>query len=262
MSYNDYSSHAGQSPTTTSYVPSHTGGLDTSPNYHPNFVSVSPRHPVLAEYRSPEQDADTHHTRGVFERHRKHSNYVVRLLTSELTPSFSSNGHPESVVLLDAGVNQALPPIFRSPLPFRDGNILIEKAPNKGMGMFAQRMLHTGELVLTEHPTFVMPYVVEPGTPVSGIYQQMFNLLSKYLRHELLDLAASAFWGGAYVDENDVYESIVRINTLAISLPVPHAGLADHRAIFLKLGRCNHRFVNIILSPRSLLISYIYQLWS
>jgi len=56
----------------------------------------------------------------------------------------------------------------------------------------------------------------------------MFDLLSKHLRRELLDLAVSAFRSGAYVDEKNVYESIVRIDTLAISLPVPHVGLATN----------------------------------
>jgi len=245
---------------------SDAGRLATSANHNPTFVYVSDRHSAPM---SPEQDADTacapfiegaskpHHFSPPAEQrfgfspscyfppHLFH-NYVVRLLSSELTPSFSSNTHPDSVVLLDAGVNQTLPPVFRSPLPFRDRNILIEKAHNKGLGMFAQRKLRTGELILAEHPILVMPYVVAPGTSVSGIYQQMFDLLSKHLRRELLDLAVSAFRSGEYVDEKNVYESIVRINTLAISLPVPHVGLADHRAIFLKLGRCNHRFVKYI----------------
>jgi len=242
---------------------SDAGRLATSANHNPTFVYVSDR----------EQDADTacapfiedaskpHHFSPLSEQrfgfspscyfpphlfHPGKHNYIVRLLSSELTPSFSSDTHPESVVLLDAGVNQALPPVFRSPLPFRDRNILIEKAHNKGLGMFAQRKLRTGKLILAEHPVLVTPYVVAPGTSVSGIYQQMFDLLSKHLRRELLDLAVSAFQGGEYVDEKNVYESIVRINTLAISLPVPHLGLADHRAIFLKLGRCNHRFVKYI----------------
>jgi len=95
--------------------------------------------------------------------------------------------------------------------------------------MFAQRKLRTGKLILVEHPILVMPYVVAPGTSVSGIYQQMFDLLSKHLRRELLDLAVSAFRGGEYVDEKEVYESIVRINTLAISFPVSHVGLVNHR---------------------------------
>jgi len=249
---------------------SDAGRLATSANHNPTFVYVSDRHSAPM---SPEQDADTacapfiedaskpHHFSPPAEQrfdfspscyfpphlfHPEKHNYTVRLLSSELTPSFSSNTHPESVVLLDTGVNQALPRFFRSPLPFRDRNILIEKAHNKGLGMFAQRKLRTGELILAEHPILVMPYVVAPGTSVSGIYQQMFDLLSKHLRRELLDLAVSAFRGGEYVDEKNVYESIVRIDTLAISLPVPHVGLADHRAIFLKLGRCNHRFVKYI----------------
>jgi len=126
---------------------SDAGRLATSANYNPY---VSDRRSPPAEPMSPEQDADTacapfiegaskpHYFSPPAEQRFPFSpscyflshlfhNYVVRLLSSELTPSFSSNTHPESVVLLDAGVNQALPPVFRSPLPFRDRNILIER---------------------------------------------------------------------------------------------------------------------------------------
>jgi len=174
-----YSCRVRQSSTATSYMPSHTGGLGTSTNHHPTFVYIPDRHSAPTELMSPEQDAcalfiedaakhhfsppveqrfgfspscyvppelrveNNQHTWCVFEPPllpEKH-NYIAQLLTSELTPSFSSNTHLESVVLLDAGVNRALPPIFRSPLPFRDRNILIEKAHNKGLGMFARRKL-------------------------------------------------------------------------------------------------------------------------
>ena len=97
------------------------------------------RNSALASHLPPQLRVENNqHTCCVFEPPllpEKH-NYIVQLLTSELTPSFSSNTHIESTILLDVGVNQALPPIFRSPLPFRDRNIMIEKAHNKGLGMF------------------------------------------------------------------------------------------------------------------------------
>jgi len=124
-------------------MPSHTGGLGTSTNHHPTLVYISDRHSAPTELMSPEQgacalfieDAAKHHFSPPVEqrfgfspscyvpsqlRKNQHTwcvfepallpekhNYIVQLLTSELTPSFPSSTHPESVVLLDAGVNQA-----------------------------------------------------------------------------------------------------------------------------------------------------------
>jgi hypothetical protein len=179
-----------------------------------------------------------------FAKHIKHRSYVVRSLGSRFTSSLSSH---ECAAMLDEEVYKLLPSFFRTPPGLKEGNVLIKKVPKKGLGMFAQKSLRSGDFILSEHPVLVTPYVMAVGISVSEMYQQMFLLLSKPMRHQVLDLAVSAFPGGVvYGDEQDVHKSIIRINTFAINLPVPKtecAELSTHRGIFVNMSRCNHRFV-------------------
>jgi len=184
-----------------------------------------------------------------FAKHIKHRSYVVRSLGSRFTSSLSSH---ECAAMLDEEVYKLLPSLFRAPPGLKEGHVLIKKVPKKGFGMFAQRSLRSGDFILSEHPVLVTPYVMAVGIPVSEMYQQMFLLLSKHMKHQVLDLAVSAFPGGVgYSDEQDAYKSIIRINTFAINLPVPNtefAELSTHRGIFVNMSRCNHRSVPT-LSP-------------
>jgi hypothetical protein len=112
--------------------------------------------------------------------------------------------------------------------------------------MFAQRSFGTGEVILTEVPVLVAP--ASSGSldaSRADKYEKMFGLLSTAVKRELIDVA----WGGAPRNAS-LYETLMRINPLAVSLPlslVPGLGGSSfssiHGGIFLKTSRCNHRSV-------------------
>ena len=78
---------------------------------------------------------------------------------------------------------------------------------------------------------------------LSALYADIFGKLSGPVFGELMDLSSSYLISG---ETQDVHETIMRINALAIELPVPSGEFSElntHRAIFLKTSRCNHRCV-------------------
>ena len=196
--------------------------------------------------------------------------YTILSLTSRLSPPHvrHSYSHPECLALLDARTASLVPSYFPPPKCLVNGKgiVVISHAHNKkGLGMFAQTSLRTGEVILTEVPTLVIPsdapsFLQHSGTALNAstvkvdVYEKMFEMLSDGVRKELMDLA----WGGAYGDHRsdvNVYETIMHINPLAVSLPHPSASgctsiggsnvtSSIHRGIFLKTSRCNHRSVH------------------
>lgn len=190
--------------------------------------------------------------------------YIILPLGSRFALHSKYSSHPECLALLDTRTASLIPSDFPPPKSSVEGTgaFLVSYASNeKGHGMFAQKPLRTGEVILAEVPTLVIPsnmpnYVQNSGFTLDAsiiradVYEKMFAKLSRGVRKELIDLA----WGASYTGHVNVYETIMRINPLAVSLPLsPTPGCSFvtgsnfssiHRGIFLKTGRCNHRYVH------------------
>jgi len=185
--------------------------------------------------------------------------YTILPLTSRFSPTYAqhSYSYTECLALLDTRTASLVPSYFPPPKFIVQGTekFLISHARNKkGLGMFAQKPLRTGEVILTESPTLIIPSDVPkfsgPAEDASTVqvdtYEELFELLSDGVKRELMDLA----WHGGYRTGANMYETIMRINPFAVSLPLSSApgcsatGVSSiHRGIFLKTSRCNHRCV-------------------
>ena len=128
-----------------------------------------------------------------------------------------------------------------------------------GLDMLAQRAFLPGEVVLTESPTLVIPATMPPPASLyasssaagEDVYESLFGLLSPGAKQELSELA----WGrlekddgrAVAVADRSTYETLMRINSLAVSLPLsssaPDAVSPIYRGIFLKTNRINHKCV-------------------
>ena len=169
-----------------------------------------------------------------FIQHVQHRSYVVR------TQYFKES---ECVTMLDTGVDDLLQRNFEKllPQPNTSMNIDIRASPGKGLGMFSRRQISNGEAFFVEYPTVITPYVIGLSTGLSALYADIFGKLSGPFFGELMDLQSSYSISG---ETQDVHEAIMRINALAIELPVPSGEFSElntHRAIFLQTSRCNHR---------------------
>ena len=146
----------------------------------------------------------------------------------------------EGVALLDGGVEGLLPRPFARPAPSAPLHTFkIAHVEKKGVGMFAMRDIVPGDLILTEHPLIVVPYVIGLTKSLSEVYGALFDRLEPKRCRELMSLANSKS-----VEECSLLEGIVRTNAIGIQLEVPqvmHPELSTHRAIFLNTSRCNHR---------------------
>ena len=171
-----------------------------------------------------------------FSQHVQRRSYVVR------TQYFK---HSECVTMLDTTVDDLLQPMFENlpPQPDPSLNIDIRTSPGKGFAMFSRKKISSGEAFFVEYPTVITPYVIGLSISLSALYEDIFTRLSAPVFREVMDLSCSSLISG---DSNDVHEAIMRINALAIELPVPggkHSELSTHRALFLQTSRCNHRLV-------------------
>ena len=169
-----------------------------------------------------------------FIQHVQHRSYVVR------SQYFKES---ECVTMLDTGVDDLLQRKFKKlrPQPNTTMNIDIRSSPGKGLGMFSQRDISDGEPFFVEYPTVITPYVIGLSIGLSALYADIFGKLSEPVFRELMDLSSSSSFPG---EIQDIHEAIMRINALAIDLPVPrgeYSELNTHRAIFLQTSRCNHR---------------------
>ena len=169
-----------------------------------------------------------------FIQHVQHRSYVVR------TQYFKES---ECVSMLDSGVDDLLQRKFEylPPQSNTTMNIDIRSSPGKGLGMFSRRHISNGESFFVEYPTVITPYVIGLSTGLSVLYADIFGKLSGPIFGELMNLSSSYSISG---ETQDVHESIMRINALAIELPVPNGEFSElntHRAIFLQTSRCNHR---------------------
>ena len=169
-----------------------------------------------------------------FIQHVQHRSYVVR------TQYFKES---ECVTMLDTGVDGLLQRKFKKlrPQPNTSMNIDIRASPGKGLGMFSRKHISDGEAFFIEYPTVITPYVIGLSIGLSALYADIFGKLSEPVFRELMDLSSSSSIPG---EIQDVHEAIMRINALAIELPVPsgeYSELNTHRGIFLQTSRCNHR---------------------
>lgn len=165
-----------------------------------------------------------------FIQHVQRRSYVVR------TQHFKES---ECVTMLDTGVDELLQRMFEelSPQPDTNPNIDIRASPGKGLGMFSRKQISKGDAFFVEHPTVVTPYVIGLSVGLSELYADIFGKLSGPVFEELMDLSSSSS------QTQGVHEAIMRINALAIELPVPSGEFSElntHRAIFLQTSRCNH----------------------
>ena len=185
-----------------------------------------------------------------FIQHVQHRSYVVR------TQYFKES---ECVTMLDTGVDDLLQRMFENlppQLPNTTMNIDIRPSPGKGLGMFSQRNISNGEAFFIEYPTVITPYVIGLSIGLSALYADIFGKLSGPVFGELMDLSSSSSIPGEF--HQDVHEAIMRINALAIELPVPSGEFSElntHRAIFLQTSRCNHRFEFYLFINYSLSLS-------
>ena len=173
-----------------------------------------------------------------FIQHVQRRSYIVR------TQYFKKS---ECVTMLDTGVDDLLQRKFEKlPLqPNTSMNIDIRASPGKGLGMFSRRHISNGEAFFVEYPTVITPYVIGLSIGLSALYADIFGKLSRPIFGELMKLSSSYSISGETQDIQ-VHEAIMRINALAIELPVPSGEFSElntHRAIFLQTSRCNHRRV-------------------
>ncbi|KAF8193689.1 hypothetical protein BJ912DRAFT_848234 [Pholiota molesta] len=166
-----------------------------------------------------------------FSQHILHRTYVVRNL--QFSPS------EECVVMLDAAVESLLPHIYPPLPPCSIDAFVISPSREKAKGLFAQRTIRDLEVILSERPVVITPYVIGLAVPLPQLYTDIFRRLSKDILHNLVDLLPFP-WED---DEPLIYEAIIRLNALAIALNVPDekfAELPTHRGVFLQTSRCNH----------------------
>ena len=190
-----------------------------------------------------------------FIQHVQHRSYVIR------TQHFCKES--ECVTMLDTGVDDLLQRMFQNLPPLQPNtsmNIDIRASPGKGLGMFSRKNMSIGEAFFIEYPTVITPYVIGLSIGLSALYADVFGKLSGPVFGELMDLSSSS---SSILDEThqDIHEAIMRINALAIELPVPNGEFSElntHRAIFLQTSRCNHRFEFFFY----FYFIYIYKLFS
>lgn len=146
--------------------------------------------------------------------------------------------------MLDTGVDNLLQRMFETLPPHPDTSMNIDiraASPGKGLGMFSRKEISNGEAFFVEYPTVIAPYVIGLSVGLSTLYADIFKRLSGPLLAEVMDLSCSSLIVG---ETKDVHEAIMRINALAVELPVPGGEFSElntHRAIFLQTSRCNHR---------------------
>ncbi|KAF8809293.1 SET domain-containing protein [Phlegmacium glaucopus] len=168
-----------------------------------------------------------------FIQHVQHRSYVIRSQHFEET---------ECVSMLDTGVDSLLQRMFekRPPQPDTSMNVEIRASPGKGLGMFSRKEISNGEAFFIEYPTVITPYVIGLSVGLPALYADIFGRLSDPVFGEVMDLSYESLISG---ETKGVHEAIMRINALAIKLPVPGGEFSEidtHRAIFLRTSRCNH----------------------
>ncbi|KDR71841.1 hypothetical protein GALMADRAFT_213677 [Galerina marginata CBS 339.88] len=206
-----------------------------------------------------------------FTEHVRRRRYIIRkrLLSGQ-------DGLQECVTMLDASVDALFPssfptppPIDRTPFVIRPAfaslpsySPLTHSSPNpisvnsksiaKGLGMFALFPIASNQLISAEQPVVITPYIIALSKPVEEIYEKVFAMLGEetdVIKGRVEGLASFGerpSLGGAGEDEKK-YESIMRVNALAIELAIPegnaqeeHAELKTHKGMFLNTSRINH----------------------
>ena len=147
------------------------------------------------------------------------------------------------VTLADAKILDGLPMEFERRIPTLENAYRIAPAIGKGVGMFANRNIPAGAVLLIENPVFVIPNILALGLSLSKdeIFKMLFDRLEPDVRERALSL-----WNSKPPEVCGKEEGIVRTNGFGLRLPTPEGeNVPDalHSGTFLDLSRCNHRCV-------------------
>ncbi|KII84741.1 hypothetical protein PLICRDRAFT_45548 [Plicaturopsis crispa FD-325 SS-3] len=125
------------------------------------------------------------------------------------------------------------PPVMPSPRPFR-----VELAPGKGVGMFANRLIKAGELIMMERPVYASRrrrYCAPDQNEANGIFHRAaISGLSGSSRQALMALKNS------YGSDYDVVFGILTTNFLPIDITEEPDPDNDFLGCFPTLSRANH----------------------
>ncbi|KAF9003065.1 hypothetical protein BDQ17DRAFT_515781 [Cyathus striatus] len=103
--------------------------------------------------------------------------------------------------------------------------------------MFAQQDIPAGCIILAEHPTVILPYIIALPTSSTELHANVLEYLSPSKYKEVMSLSRGPF------PSDDQVDDVLSANALAVELQVPDGPNADlpiHRALFLKTSRINH----------------------
>lgn len=176
--------------------------------------------------------------------------FVPRVRGHSYTLSIINFGSLTGASLLSDGAHDTLvrllsrvPPSISSPLTSE-----VRNARAKGLGTFATSFISPGNLIFGEHPVILAPYLPGLSVPVADMYTKIFESLPKSSLALVSSLATLHQDNGrsksAETPSLSFYENIMKTNSVVINLLNPTDGprpeLAAHRALFLRLSRCNH----------------------
>ena len=115
----------------------------------------------------------------------------------------------------------------------------------KGLGTFATSFIPPGSFIFGEHPVMLAPYLPGVSVPLADMYTKIFESLPKSSLALVSSLATLHQDDGRSKSASlSFYENVMKTNSVVINLlnPTdgPHPELLAHRALFLRLSRCNH----------------------
>jgi hypothetical protein len=114
----------------------------------------------------------------------------------------------------------------------------------KGLGVFATKEIAIGSAILNESPVLMLPSVDGIEHLLPQLYHSVLGRLKPAVKQQFLALGTQ-FPGspaGRFRDEADVVRMVMKTHTLEVELPLD-GGIGKYKAIFLQIGRVNHRFV-------------------
>lgn len=191
-----------------------------------------------------------------FELTIKNRTYVIETLQYLAEPvSTKSSYYPSAVAFIDGAVKSYIPRTFTTPptpttsSSSESGRLHVEStlsrfvispANQKGLGMFSQKEISLGEVIVAEQPLAVTPLSVGLSDSLSEVYNSIFDLLCDESYEEAMSLSQ-----GLYAQNQEgskIALDIIRTKSLLIDLGGEKSSVT-HRAIFPSISRCNHRWV-------------------
>ncbi|KAJ3561643.1 hypothetical protein NP233_g10068 [Leucocoprinus birnbaumii] len=210
--------------TATTFTKRHSKSLTITPpkpdlSLKDKRILKAPPTPICAaineQIRRDPSYAYPHFDLASYVRHRSYT-----LSTLDFERSMGASFLDDGVHDILAGLISELPPSITNPPTFE-----VRDAREKGLGLFATSFLPPGGLIFDEHPP-----------PVWLPLNQDDNVRPKS--------TSSTSSSPPSLPPPSFYEDIMQTNSVAIDLIVPtstpHHELSTHRALFLRLSRCNH----------------------